>query len=318
MRYEGLVDELFGAAGSWSMRACERARCGMLWLDPCPLDDDLGLAYERYYTHRAPVNRGRLHAIYWSAARAWLAARYGYRDDAPRSPWRLLAPVFDALPGRREQLEQSVMFLAARPDGRLLDVGCGDGARLSRMRELGWRVTGTDLDERALEPARRAGLDVKLGTLAEQRFASGAFDAVTLSHVIEHVPDPVETLRECRRVLAPGGVVMAVTPNVESMGHARWGARWRGLEPPRHLQVFTWDALEAAARSAGFGHVTMRTVARIAGTIAVESLVPASVEGRAPVPPDVRELARRFEAHERAALASAPRAGEELVLEARA
>jgi 2-polyprenyl-3-methyl-5-hydroxy-6-metoxy-1,4-benzoquinol methylase len=318
MRYQGLVDELFGAAGSWSMRACERAGCGMLWLDPCPLEDDLGLAYERYYTHRAPANRGRLHAIYWSAARAWLAARFGYRDSAPGLPWTLLAPVFDALPGRREQLEQSVMFLDARPGGRLLDVGCGDGARLLRMRELGWRVTGTDLDERALEQARRAGLDVKQGTLAEQHFPSGAFDAVTLSHVIEHVPDPLETLRECRRVLALDGVVMVVTPNAESMGHARWGARWRGLEPPRHLQVFTWDALEAVARSAGFARTSMRTVARIAGTIAIESLVPASVEGRAAVPADVRELARRFESEERAALTSSPRAGEELVLEARA
>lgn len=76
-----------------------------------------------------------------------------------------------------------------------------------------------------------------------------------MSHVIEHVPSPVELLAECRRILKKGGVLVALTPNADSATHKHYGRNWRGLETPRHFQIFTRNSLANIAGSAGFAHV---------------------------------------------------------------
>jgi predicted SAM-dependent methyltransferase len=120
------------------------------------------------------------------------------------------------------------------------------------MQALGWQTFGLEPDPRAVEAARKRGLDVELGVLDESSFAPASFDAVTLNHVIEHLHDPVRTLRICRRILRPGGMLWLATPNLGSLGHARFGPAWRGLEPPRHLVLFTVEAARRALNSAGF------------------------------------------------------------------
>jgi hypothetical protein len=67
-------------------------------------------------------------------------------------------------------------------------------------------------------------------------------------------------LRECWRVLTPGGRLVVSTPNARSLAHAMYGRSWRGLEPPRHLQLFSPAALERCARNAGFGDVQLQTL----------------------------------------------------------
>jgi 2-polyprenyl-3-methyl-5-hydroxy-6-metoxy-1,4-benzoquinol methylase len=73
-----------------------------------------------------------------------------------------------------------------------------------------------------------------------------------MNHVIEHVHDPVALMAECARILKPGGSLVIVTPNIESYGHRVFGAFWRGLEPPRHLHIFSLSALTRCAERAGF------------------------------------------------------------------
>lgn len=156
---------------------------------------------------------------------------------------------------RDRELLGSVRFVAARSEQRLLDVGCGNGSYLELMRLLGWDGTGVDTDPTAVAAAVKAGFDVRLGTLFDAKFADGYFNVVTLSHVIEHVHDPVSLLAECRRVLAPGGELVVMTPNLESAVHRRFGCNWLHLDPPRHLVIFTIDSMRRALATAGFGDV---------------------------------------------------------------
>src|SRR5206468_4239492 len=134
--------------------------------------------------------------------------------------------------------EFSVFYLPSMRDGRLLEIGVGSGQMLAAMRTHGWQVEGVDLDPAAVRNAQAKGLPVKLGTLEEQNYPDCSFDAIVMSHVIEHVPAPVSFLNECRRVLKPHGRLVLITPNSDSLGHRLYDRNWRGLEPPRHLHIF--------------------------------------------------------------------------------
>ena len=137
--------------------------------------------------------------------------------------------------------------------GRLLDVGCGNGRFLAKMRAAGWQVEGTDFDPAAVKHVReQLGVPAHCGDLESAGFPAGSFDVVVLQHVIEHVETPVDLLRECLRILKPGGQLLLITPNVESWGHRRFGPFWRGLEPPRHLCLYSKQTLAELARRAGF------------------------------------------------------------------
>jgi 2-polyprenyl-3-methyl-5-hydroxy-6-metoxy-1,4-benzoquinol methylase len=231
--YERLRDGVFSAPGEWSFRRCASPDCGLIWLDPVPLAEDLLLAYEGYYTHG--------HAD--SADNSGSFAKRAYRAAVNT----FLA--MGGIPAERRRVD--LMFIGDKSPATLLDVGCGAGSFLAEMQTRGWRVAGVDFDEAAVRAATARGLDVRVGGI-ESVVASGAtFDYVTASHVVEHVPSPGEFLLQCRRVLKPAGRIVLRTPNAESLGHRLYGAAWRGLEPPRHLHIFSVRALVAWAERAG-------------------------------------------------------------------
>jgi SAM-dependent methyltransferase len=251
--YTGMRDRLFDAPGEWNLVECIEPSCGLLWLDPMPLAEDLGLAYARYYTHAsASRKRGALPSLFADAKRGYLANAWGYGAGA--TPWQRFAGLLPLLyPGRKTELDFSVMWLRAGDRGRLLDIGAGSGFLVEGLRFLGWQAEGLDFDPRAVQSARERGLTFHLGGLAAQRFPDAAFDAVTMSHSLEHVHDPVAWLAEARRILRPGGRLAIATPNSRSRLHSWFGVHWFSLDPPRHLHLFNRDALSSALRKAGFG-----------------------------------------------------------------
>jgi SAM-dependent methyltransferase len=259
--FQGLIDLLFGAPGQWSMRRCRG--CGSLWLDPAPALESLGEAYADYYTHR-PVKEGE--QPWWDrpSVKRLAAGRLGY-PAVSMSGWR--SAVDFLLPHRVELALFSRLYLPFVADGRLLDVGCGAGEQLAMMRSAGWQARGLDVDAAAVRAARSRGFDVFEGDLLAAPFAESAFDAITMIHVVEHLIRPQDHFAAARRLLAPGGRLVIVTPNAASLG-ARWfGSAWRGLEPPRHIQVFTPAGLRSLLQHAGFEVERLRTSARSAASL---------------------------------------------------
>jgi 2-polyprenyl-3-methyl-5-hydroxy-6-metoxy-1,4-benzoquinol methylase len=270
--YLGQKDRLFGASGLWDVKKCRNRECGLMWLDPMPLKEDIGKAYANYYTHagrESGQRAGLLKRILWQMKRGYHTAKYGYRTGESFLA-RCAGKLLYLFPIRRGEVDAEVRFLHAVPAGRLLDVGCGSGAWMVSMRKLGWQVLGVDFDENAVKVARLEGLDVRCGSLEEQGFSNDSFDAVTLSHVIEHVPDPVRTLAECARILKPAGKLVLLTPNGASLGHRVFRKYWRGLEPPRHLHIFSIESLTSILKLAGFTQVTVHP--QIASTVLYESI----------------------------------------------
>ena len=276
--HSGMRDHVFGAPGEWRMAECRS--CRLAWLDPRPTTADIGKAYATYYTHASQqagaifqsvvpsakqLERARDRVAGWfrAAAEGVRAKRLGYAAPRASVGVMLLGRLSERVPVVRDSAVLSVAGLPPGAGRRLLDVGCGSGEFLLRMRERGWDVLGVEPDPVAAAAARRGGLDVRDGMLDDAAFPDESFDAIVLSHVIEHVHDPIALLRECGRVLRPGGTLVLMTPNLESVGHRRFGADWRGLEPPRHLHVFSVESLESCVRRVGLAVANVSTSARL-------------------------------------------------------
>ena len=249
-----LRDRLYSAPGEWQMLECRH--CDLLWLDPQPAVEDLDLLYAGYCTHGGTETQprwGRLEP--W--IRAYIARRYGY-GAPPKRSWAF----WDSLPGVEDLFGGVVNWLPFVAHGRLLDVGCGNGELMRRMRDFGWDVMGVEPDRAAAQVARREyGLDVRASVHEAPR---ASFDAVITHHVIEHVPDPIRFLETLASVCRPNAQIVVVTPNVRGLG-ARWfGASYVHLDPPRHLMLFSAASLTKVAQRAGLGIERLRTSARYA------------------------------------------------------
>jgi 2-polyprenyl-3-methyl-5-hydroxy-6-metoxy-1,4-benzoquinol methylase len=182
----------------------------------------------------------------------YLEHRFGYIFPGRRTFAAHMWPLLYAFPLRRQREERNVMWLPSRKDQLLLDVGCGSGAFMRRMGNLGWRVEGVDFDPGAVAFAQSCGCKALCGSVEDMCYPSNHFDVVVMNHVIEHLSDPISSLKECFRILRPGGKIAVATPNVQSLGHKCFGRSWRGLEPPRHLYLFGFCSLDRLLLAAGF------------------------------------------------------------------
>ena len=134
----------------------------------------------------------------------------------------------------------------------LLEIGSGGGKQLLMMKSLGWDVRGIDRDAQARRNAESKGLRVDLGVLEEQGYPDDCFDAVISNHVIEHVFEPLTLMREVHRILKPGGQMVFITPNIESLGQKIYRhADIMFMDSPRHLYVFTMPSLRSDERRVG-------------------------------------------------------------------
>jgi SAM-dependent methyltransferase len=223
------------AGGEFTLRRC--ARCTAWWVDDRLPERDVGDAYGGDYYSFEPDQfsaAGDRSAVQ-RARRRLLAARYG------RDPSRLLRVL-----GRRVPT-----YPTAATPGLALDVGCGAGDRVERMRAAGWRAVGVDLAAPGLVAAARRGIGVARARGERLPFASGRFGAVVMSHSIEHTYDPVAALREVARVLRPGGEAVVTTPNPASVLARLFREDWVNWDVPRHTVLLTPAAMRHLARRAG-------------------------------------------------------------------
>lgn len=254
-----LIDSTFQvAAGRWDLWQC--AECGSGYLDPRPTPATIPGAYATYYTHtttesvlsKAP--RGLFERIRVEVASGYARWRYSARRD--------LASVFGALVASLLPLHRSIVDREyrhlPRPSSNanmLLDIGCGNGAFLALAQTCGWQGLGLEPDPAAARTACELGVEVITGGIEQLHERSECFDAITLSHVLEHMHSPAQVLEQCHRLLKPGGILWLETPNALSLGHTLFGRHWRGLEAPRHLVLFTERALRQVLARSGFANV---------------------------------------------------------------
>lgn len=273
--YQDLRDRLFNVPGIWVLLNCQK--CHLIWLHPCPIPQEIGKLYSEYFTHDIKVESSEKGTGLLRTLRkinhALPRYAFDYRNKGGTfKTLRILVWLASRFGPLRDIVEGSMMWLNRSRPGKLLDIGCGNGQFLSRMQGFGWQVFGVEPDGQAAKIAReKFGISIYEGTLEEVDFHDDTFDTITMSHVIEHLPDPINTLRECYRVLKPGGQLVITTPNIKSLGHRLFRESWRGFEVPRHLFLFSLYSLRTCAERLGFKVLKLRTSARIAPYIWVTS-----------------------------------------------
>ncbi|PWV48971.1 bifunctional 2-polyprenyl-6-hydroxyphenol methylase/3-demethylubiquinol 3-O-methyltransferase UbiG [Chitinophaga sp. S165] len=128
--------------------------------------------------------------------------------------------------------------------GTLLDIGCGTGAFLHYMKQLGWQVTGLEPDEIARNNAKtlyniEPQPSDELFSLPPQQF-----DAITMWHVLEHVHSLHDYLKQIRTLLKPEGSLIIAVPNYTSPDAEHYGPFWAAYDVPRHLYHFSPSSME--------------------------------------------------------------------------
>lgn len=170
--------------------------------------------------------------------------------------------------------------LSPRRPKNLLEVGCGWGELAQRMAaELECPVVAIDQSPRMVELAVERGVDARVGDVQRLDLPDAAFDAVVAAWMLYHVPDLDTALRECARVLRPGGVFVAVT-NASTDFAALWALV--GRDPSERLLTFRSENGEATLRR-HFGRVERRDLesdVTFVDADAVRRYVGSSIAGR--------------------------------------
>ena len=173
----------------------------------------------------------------------------------------------EALPYVTERLKTLQNFLG-RP-GRILDIGAAQGAFLKRAQEQGWEIDGLELSPEGVNKAQsHFGIKLRPCTLHEAAFPAQSFDAVHISHVMEHLPDPVGVLNEISRILRPDGLLAVEVPN--EFDDLFDTLRTKLLNRPRtpytvpspHVYCFTPPTLNQVIKKSGFDVLHFETPRR--------------------------------------------------------
>lgn len=207
----------FHTEGQFQMVRC--ASCGFIYLNPRPTKETLLCFYQDYLPKDA------------SSVEAWQ---------------RMMEPIFQRAARLIEQHKKR---------GTLVDVGAGFGFFLSEMKKRGWEVTGVEISQKAIDYARDVlGIHLRWGPLEEAGFPEGYFDVVSGFYVIEHLPQPIEFLKECFRILKPGGMLLLRYPHTSPIKNVLQflGIRNRLYDLPAHLSDFSPEMIQRCLEKVGF------------------------------------------------------------------
>jgi glycosyltransferase involved in cell wall biosynthesis/2-polyprenyl-3-methyl-5-hydroxy-6-metoxy-1,4-benzoquinol methylase len=216
---------LFSACGHRVVR-CED--CGLVFLNPQPSDAELATIYHAHYFlgSESEASREIVSQIKQATAKLYLSKIRCYQG---------------------------------LKNGRLLEIGCGDGDFLVSAECEGWHVTGVEYSSAASDRARSRlkNGEVRCGELADANLTAEQFDLCVISDVIEHVRSPRDFLREIHRVLKPGGTLFVATPSIDSWSARIMQQKWMEFKA-EHLTYFDRQNLQTVLFESDFREIIVQ------------------------------------------------------------
>jgi SAM-dependent methyltransferase len=123
---------------------------------------------------------------------------------------------------------------------------------LKTLKDAGWDTYGIDIDVRAVENAKKLGLNVFVEEVYEANFPNEYFDIIVMKHALEHIHNPSKTLNEAYRILKKDGILIAGVPNIESLEFELFREYWHQIDAPRHLYHFSQTSFGLLLQKCGF------------------------------------------------------------------
>lgn len=216
----GISDEAFNVV--------ECRACGLLYVNPRPSAEEMGTFYPETYSWKETLGADSFLTRHVRG----LEKNYRYhllKDEVAK-----------------------VIKVTGRNSGKVLDVGCGTGDRLDVFRGRTFETHGVETSHSADYARDHLKLDVRKGDLFSAHFPDACFDIVTLYHVLEHTPNPLEVCHEVYRILKKKGFLVIQVPNKESLQCRMFKGRWAAFDVPRDLYYFGTQTLGHVLRKAGF------------------------------------------------------------------
>lgn len=193
--------------------------CGLLFLNPRPVKEEILRCY--------PLAFNKQDESIW---------------------FRIIAPFF-----RKAQGITVSLFKKYKKNGKILDIGCGNGDFLLTMKRQGYEAWGVEQNPLAGNfcDAALAG-KILFKDIEKCNFPSGSFDIITSFHSLEHIYDLNLLLTEARRILKDDGIFYVCVPNMDFYEAKLFGRYYYNLDVPRHLYFFTQKTLTAFLNKNGF------------------------------------------------------------------
>jgi 2-polyprenyl-3-methyl-5-hydroxy-6-metoxy-1,4-benzoquinol methylase len=206
-------------SGNRKIMACG---CGHQFIYPPPTEEELGTIYrEDYYES-------------WGV------------DDDFNKLFKLKLKTSEGL------IKKTLKYLS--PKGkRHLDIGCAFGYMIEAALSAGYESEGLEISP-AADEAVKLGYNVKKTMLKDAGYPDDHFDLITAVDVIEHIPEPIEWLYECHRILKKGGILLMVTPDCSSLPARIKKAMWPHYKV-EHLHYYTPETMKRLFISHGFSHI---------------------------------------------------------------
>lgn len=221
-------DLLYGFEGVFTYVRCNK--CDLVYMNPQPSAEKLTTYYPDEYAPHNPKQKK-------TAKLSFLKKIKQFKKD-------LMSNV-KVLPFVKKKIDK---------DTQLLDIGCGSGKFLARIKEdTGCKAEGVDISGQAAASAK-ANYDINVfqGNITEAHFADNSFDIITSWWYLEHVTNPSEVLQAMYRLLKDDGNCIVAVPNIDSFSGRVFKQKWYHLDCPRHLYLYSPKTITVLLNKAGF------------------------------------------------------------------
>jgi SAM-dependent methyltransferase len=283
-------DNLCGIPGEFKVEKCNK--CQHRFMNPRPVAESLGDCYPDHYgphqtNHADEASSGERTTAAGRTDQTVSTVRPLYLRILPLRYVPGLKRLYNWLIDDHSQPVPQISVAASadvsdanpvkesQSPPRALEIGCATGEYLIRLQAAGWKATGIEPGVRPAAIAGNRGLEVHNGMLESIDLQPASFDLAAAWMVIEHVPDPRDTLQRIHALLKPGGHLLFSIPNAGCWEAAFFGKNWFVLELPRHLHHFTPASIRTLLEQCGYTDINIthqRNLSNVVGSVALQIL----------------------------------------------